>query len=166
VTASKSRSVTAHEISNTNTAVVSAKYNYIDFETWFWFTQDYVTKLNNHTGSNLTFQNSRGLDCVGSTGLISYIVENYIGLPVTGLNQGSHTWCEVYLPDGRFVFCEAGFAPGNVNNQHLPRAFDAILYAANETPLCSWGAGEGIPRNYTYETPSEMEAYIQAHPYN
>ena len=41
-----------------------------------------------------------------------------------------------------------------------------LLYASNGTPLCSWSYGGGINWNFTYETPSEMEAYIQAHPYN
>ena len=82
------------------------------------------------------------------------------------LGQGNHRWCRVTLPDGRSINCDAGSYGGSLQNQVLPRPMDALLYSANGDPICSWAYGGGINWNFTYETPSEMEAYIQAHPYN
>ena len=108
-----------------------------------------------------------GLSCWTSTSLINYIIKNYTNLTVEEKGNGNnHVWSRVYLPDGRSVNCEAGAVPGNGQAQRLPRACDALLYSANGDPLCSWGGGEGANWNFTYETPSQMEDYIQAHPYN
>lgn len=142
-------------------------YQYRELNSFFGFTQDYVNKINSLNNTSYTLRQI-GLSCVTSTYLITYIVKNYIpNLVVQDRDDGNgHVWCRVYLPDGRFINCDAGMFGGNPQTQQLPRGLDALLYSANGDPICSWAYGSGANWNFTYETPSEMEAYIQAHPYN
>ena len=136
-------------------------HQYNEWNCYYCFTQDYLNKVNTFNGTSYQLRNV-GLSCITSTTLIEYIIKNYTNLSVTRMEQGGHVWCRVTLPDGRFINCDAG----SYGDWSLPRPMDALLYSANGDPICSWGYGSGAQWNFTYETPNEMEAYIQVHPYN